>query len=50
MNDTITEIKNTLEGINSRINEAEKRISDLEDKLVEITAAEQNKQKKNEKN
>ena len=28
MNKTITEMKNTLEGINSRITEAEKRISD----------------------
>ena len=45
MNNTITEMKNTLEGINSRITEAEKQIRDLEDKLVEITAAEQNKEK-----
>ena len=36
---TITEIKNTLEGINSRISEAE-RISELEDKMVEITSEE----------
>ena len=50
MNNTINEIKNSLEGINSRITEAEKRISDLEDKIVEITTAEQNKEKKNEKN
>ena len=34
---TITEIKNTLEGINSRISEAEEQISVLEDKMVEIT-------------
>ena len=34
MNNTINEIKNSLEGINSRITEAEKRISDLEDKRV----------------
>ena len=45
MNNTITEMKNTLEGINSRITEAE-HISDLEDKIVEITTAEQNKQKR----
>ena len=50
MNNTINEIKNTLEGINSRITEAEERISDLEDKIVEITATEQNKEKKYEKN
>ena len=31
---------------NSRITEAEERINDLEDKIVEITAAEQNKQKR----
>ena len=46
MNNTITEIKNILEGINSRITEAEERRSDLEDKIVEITAAEQNKEKR----
>ena len=46
MNNTITEMKNTLEGINSRITEAEEWISDLEDRMVEFTAAEQ---KKNEK-
>ena len=45
MNNTITEIKNTLEGINNRITE-EERISDLEDKIVEITAAEQNTEKR----
>ena len=42
---TINEIKNSLEGINSRITEAKERISDLEDKRVEITTAEQNKEK-----
>ena len=46
MNNTINEIKNSLEGINSRITEAEEQISDLEDKIVEITTAEQNKEKK----
>ena len=30
----ITEIKNTLEGINSRISEAEEWMSELEDKMV----------------
>ena len=45
MNNTINEIKNSLEGINSRITEAEERISDLEGKIVEITTAEQNKGK-----
>ena len=46
MNNKIIEIKNSLEGINSRITEAEERISDLEDKIVEITTAEQNKEKR----
>ena len=46
MNNTINEIKNSLEGINSRITEAEERRSDLEDKIVEITTAKQNKEKR----
>ena len=46
MINTINEIKNSLEGINSRITEAEERISDLEDKTVEKTTAEQNKEKR----
>ena len=33
---------NILEGINRRITEAEGEISDLEDRMVEITATEQN--------
>ena len=33
-----TEMNNTLEGIQSRITEAEERINDLEDRMVEITA------------
>ena len=45
MNNTINEIKNTLERINSRITETEERRSDQEDKIVEITTAEQNKEK-----
>ena len=39
-------MKNTLEGINSRITEAEEWISDLEDRMVEFTATEQNKEKR----
>ena len=46
MNNTINEIKNSLEGINSRIAEAEKWKSDLEDKIVEMTTTEQNKEKR----
>ena len=43
MNNTVNDIKNSLEGINSRITEAKEWISDLEDKIVEITTAEQKK-------
>ena len=44
-----TEINNTLEGINSRITEAE-QINDLEDRMVELTDTEQNikRMKRNE--
>ena len=44
-NSITTEIKNTLEGINNRISEAE-RISKLEDKMVVITSKEQSKVKR----
>ena len=44
-NNTITEVKYTLEGIKSRISEAEEWISKLEDKMVEITSEDQNKVK-----
>ena len=44
-NNTISEIKNSLNAINSRISEAE-QISELEDKMVEITSEEQNKVKR----
>ena len=38
-------MNNTLEGILSRITEAEERINDLEDRMVEIIATEQNIEK-----
>ena len=50
MNNTITEMKTTLEGINSGITKAEQRIRDLEDRMVEFTAAEQNKEKRMKRN
>ena len=50
MDNTITEIKTTLEGIHSRITEAEEWISDLEDRKEEFTAAEQNKEKRMKRN
>ena len=39
-------MKNTLEGINNRITEAEEQINELEDKMVEISAEEKNKEKR----
>ena len=39
MNNAINEIKNTLEGTNSRITEKD-RVSEVEDKMVEINEAE----------
>ena len=44
VNNTKTEMKNTLERINSRITEAEEGIRELEDRVVEITAAKQKKE------
>ena len=46
MNNTINEIKKSLQGMNSTITETEQQISDLEDKIVEITTTEQNKEKR----
>ena len=43
---TITEIENTLEGINSRISEAAEWVNELKDKMVEIISEEQNKVKR----
>ena len=47
MNNVITEIKSTLEGINSRITEAEDWISEVEVRMVEINEVERKKEKKN---
>ena len=46
MNSSINEIKNTLEGTNSRSTEAEDRISEVEDRMVKINKAEKKKEKK----
>ena len=43
-------MNNILEEINSRITEAEERINDLKDRMVEITAAEQNIEKRMKRN
>ena len=45
MNNSITEVKNTLEVNNSRINEAEDRISEVKDRMVEINKAQRKKKK-----
>ena len=45
MKTTITEMKNILQGINSKVDEAEDQIRDLEDKKVENTQSEQPPQK-----
>ena len=50
MNKTISEMKNTLEGINSRVTEAEERIINPENRMVEIKAPEQNKEKRMKRN
>ena len=50
MNNTITEIKSTLEGTKSRITEAEDRISEVEDRMVEINEAERKKEKRMKRN
>ena len=46
MTNAINEMKNTQEGTNSRITESENRVSELEDKMVEIKETER---KENEK-
>ena len=43
MNNAITEIKSALQGNNSRITEAEERISEVEGRMVEINEAERKK-------
>ena len=45
---TITEI-NTVKGIYSGITEAEEWINELEDRMVEITKAEKNREKRRKK-
>ena len=47
MNNAKNEIKNTLKGTNSWIMEAEDRISEVEDRMVEVNEAERKKEKKN---
>ena len=50
MNNAVNEIRNTLEGTNSRTTEAEGRISEVEDRMVEINEAEMRKEKRIKRN
>ena len=50
MNNAINEIKNTLEATNSRIMEAEDSISEIKDKMVEISESERKKEKRIKRN
>ena len=51
MNNAINEIKNTMEATNSRIMEAEDRISEVEDdRMVEINESERKKEKRIKRN
>ena len=49
MNSTLAEMKNNLEGTNSRLMEAEEWISEVEDRVVEIAATEKSKEKRMKK-
>ena len=47
MKNTVAEIQTTVEGINSRLNDTEKWITELGDRIVKTTATEQKKMKRN---
>ena len=49
MKDTLTEIKNNLQGNNSRVDEAENQINDLEHKEAKNNHAEQQEEKRSKK-
>ena len=46
MNNAVSEIRITLEGTNSRITEADNRISEVEDRMVGINEVERKKELK----
>ena len=50
MNNAINEIKNTLEGTNSRMTEAEDSISEVDDRMAEINETERTKEKRIKRN
>ena len=43
MKNTITEMKNTLDGMNRRLGDIEQCISNLKDRIMEVTQSEQQK-------
>ena len=47
MDNATNKIKNTLEATNSRIMEAENKISEVEERMVEINESERKKEKTN---
>ena len=47
MHKAINEIKNTLDGTNSRITVAEHRVTEVEDRMVEMNEIEREKRKMN---
>jgi len=50
MNNAINQIKNTLEGTNSKKMEVEDRISEVADRMVEINESERKKEKQIKRN
>ena len=50
MKNKITEMKNTLEGINCRLNDTKECISELKDRVVETTHTEKKKGRKRNEN
>ena len=49
MNSAIAEMKNNEDGTNGKLMEAEEGVSEVEDRAVEITATEKNKEKRMKK-
>lgn len=47
---TITEMKNSPEGVNNRTEQAESRITELEDRSINIIQSEEKKEKRMKKN
>ena len=49
MKNSVAEIKNKLDGINRRLEEAEEWVSDLEDRMMESNQSEQERKKNSKK-